>query len=114
MKSFMTDDNNDLMLDSRGYLYIGVDAEAYRQIIVNRIKLQQYEYPYNLERGINWLGYVLGVQTNLNIWEAQILNLVNKISFVNKISDWKYDVKGNNLEFRLIVDTDSGVIDIKG
>lgn len=114
MLSIITDENNDLQLDSVGNIKMDVGAEAYRQHLINRIRLQQYEYPYDLTRGINWLGYVLGHNVNLAIWESQLLELVNGISFVNEIVDWRYEIDNTNLQFKLVVDTDYGEIELKG
>ena len=114
MKSFINDDQNDLMLDSQGNIAVGSDLEAYEQVLKNVLRLQQYEYPYDLERGINWLGYALGREANLQIWESQLLDTVKSQSFVQRIKDWRYDVEDNNLVFLLIVETDAGDITIKG
>lgn len=114
MKSFITDENNDLTLDNLGNIRFEEGIEAYRQHIVNEIRLQQYEYPYDLTQGINWMGYVLGQKPNLVMWQSQFLGLISKMSFVKSILDWKYNIDGNNLLFNLVVDTDLGEITIRG
>lgn len=114
MLSIITDDKNDLQLDSVGNIKMDTGAEAYRQHLINRIRLQQYEYPYDLTRGINWMGYVLGHTINLNMWESQLLELVSNVSFVKTIVDWRYEVEETNLQFKLVVDTDYGEIELKG
>lgn len=114
MIGFITDDNNDIMLDSIGNIKTDTGAEAYRQHLINRVRLQQYEYPYDLTRGVNWLGYVLGHTVNLAVWQSQFLELVSKIDFVKSITDWKYNIKDRTLQFRLVVDTDYGQIELKG
>lgn len=114
MYSIITDSNNDIMLDKVGEIRTADGAEAYRQHLINRIRLQQYEYPYDLTRGINWLGYLLGHNINIAIWEKQLLDLVSGVPFVKSIDDWRYNINENNLEFRLVVDTDFGQIELKG
>lgn len=114
MKSFITDENNDLTLDKWGNIRMEDGIEAYRQHIVNEIRLQQYEYPYNLNLGINWMGYILGQTGNLVAWESQVLDMINAMPFVKKIVDWKTNVNKNTLLFQLVVDTDLGQIDIRG
>lgn len=114
MIGFITDDNNDIMLDEVGNLKMANGVEAYRQHIINRIRLQQYEYPYELNRGINWLGLVFGESRNLPAWQGQVLEMVKQFDFVKEITDWKYNVDGNNLLFRLVVNTDNGEIELKG
>lgn len=114
MIGFITDDNNDIMLDSVGQIKVASGTEAYRQHMVNRIRLQQYEYPYELTRGINWTGYLLGRNLNVNVWESQFLGLINSMGFVKEIVDWRYNIDKNNFLFRLVVDTDQGQIEIKG
>lgn len=114
MIGFITDENNDIMLDSIGNLKMADGIEVYRQHIINRVRLQQYEYPYDLSRGINWMGLVFGTLRNLPAWQSQILGLVKGIDFVKDVADWNYNVDGNNLLFRLVVNTDYGQIEFKG
>ena len=114
MLGFITDENNDIMLDSIGNIKTDTGAEAYRKHLINRIRLQQYEYPYDLPRGINWLGYVLGHSVNLAVWQSQLLDMVSNVSFVKSIIDWKYNIIDRTLEFKLVVDTDYGLIELKG
>lgn len=114
MKGFITDNNNDLTLDKWGNIRMEDGIEAYRQHIVNEIKLQQYEYPYNLNKGINYFGYILGQTGNLVAWESQVLDAINAMPFVKKIVGWETNIKNNNLLFELIVDTDLGEINIRG
>lgn len=114
MKGFITDSNNDLTFDKFGNLRFEEGIEAYRQHIVNEIRLQQYEYPYNLERGINYFGYILGQTGNLVAWESQVLDAINAMPFIQKIVEWKTNILNNTLLFQLVVDTDLGRIEIKG
>lgn len=114
MKGFITDENNDLTLDKWGDIKMDDGIEVYRQHIVNELRLQQYEYPYNPNKGINYLGYVLGQTGNLTAWETQLLDLINALPFVTRVVDWKANVINNNLAFELIVNTDLGEIQIKG
>jgi hypothetical protein len=114
MKSFITDENNDLTLDKWGNIRLEDGVEAYRQHIINVIRLQQYEYPYDLMRGINWIGYVFGQTANLTVWESQLFEVISKMSFIKNILDWKYNIEGNVLQFNLVVNTDLGEITIRG
>ena len=114
MKSFLTNIDNDIYLDSYGNFTTaeGIDAEA--QVLRNILRLQQYEYSYDLSRGIDYLGNVLTDAPNLIAWETQVLNTVKHLDFVNQITRWVYDVNNHNLEFRLSVKTDAGEIEIRG
>ena len=114
MKSFITDENNDLTLDKLGDIKVLTGIEAYRQHIVNELRLQQYEYPYNPNKGVNYLGFVLGQTGNLVAWESQVLDMINAMPFVIKIVEWKTNIVNRNLLFELVVDTDLGQIDIRG
>ena len=114
MLGFITDDNNDLILDDLGNLRMESGLEAYRQHIVNQLRLQQYEYPYALNDGVNYLGYIMGRAPNIKAWEAQVLELINNMPFVQKIVDWGYNIADNNFLFSLTVDTDLGQITVKG
>lgn len=114
MKGFITDENNDLTLDRLGNIRVEEGVEAYRQHIVNEIRLQQYEYPYDMNRGVNYFGYILGQTGNLVAWESQVLDIVNAMPFVKRIIEWKTNIKDNTLLFQLIVDTDLGQIEVRG
>lgn len=114
MKSILTDIDNDIYLDSYGNFATaeGIDAQA--QVIKNVLRLQQYEYSYDLSRGIDYLGNVLSDSPNLTAWQTQVLNIVKHLDFVNQITRWTYNVENKNLAFRLTVKTDNGEIDIRG
>ena len=114
MIGFITDENNDFVLDKWGDITMGDGLEVYRQNLVNDIKMQQFEYRYDPARGINYLGYVLGERGNLVAWEAQMLDLVNSKPFVKRVVDWKVNIVDRVLLFQLVVDTDLGQIEIKG
>lgn len=114
MIGFITDDNNDLTLDKFGNIRVLSGIEAYRQNLVNEIKLQQFEYRYDPTKGINYLGYILGSTGNLVAWESQMLDLINSKPFVKRVVDWKTNVVDNVLLFHLIVETDLGQIEIRG
>ena len=114
MKSFLTNIDNDIYLDSYGNFSIGEGIEAEEQVIKNVLRLQQYEYPYDLSRGIDYLGNVFSDSPNLTAWQSQILGVVKNLSFVLQITKWTYDTNNNNLQFELGVKTDSGEINIKG
>lgn len=114
MKSLATNIDNDLYLDSYGDFTVleGTDAEA--QVIKNILRLQQYEYSYDLSKGIDYLGSVLTDSPNLLAWQTQLLAVVKGLSFVRQITKWAYKVENNNLAFELSVRTDNGEINIKG
>ena len=123
MFSFLTDDKNDLYLDivdttgkavSNSVLVSDDSGDALRQIIVNRVRLQQGEYDYDLNRGIDYMGLLLTDTPNVRIWEKQILDLVSSISEVKGITYWNYGLDGNNFIFRLTVNSEYGTIEIKG
>ena len=114
MRSFATDIDNDIYLDSYGNFAIvdGVDAEA--QVIKNILRLQQYEYSYDLSRGIDYMGNVLTDSPNLVAWQSQMLDTVRRLSFVQQITRWVYKVEDKNLAFELSVKTDAGEVNVKG
>lgn len=114
MLGFITDDNNDLMLDQLGNIRMEEGLEAYRQNLVNSIRLQQYEYGYDLSQGLNYMGFVLGERVSVQAWESQMFDMLKKKPFVKSIVEWATDIEGNNFVFKLVVETDLGEIEIKG
>lgn len=114
MIGFITNDDNDLMLDTRGNIRMEGGAECYRQNLVNRLRLQKYEYPYDLDRGINWLGNAFGMNGNLALWQAEVLDLLGEIEYIDSMDEWILDIEDGNLLFLLTVGTQYGKITIKG
>ncbi len=123
MISFITDDNNDLYLDvvdtggkavSGAVLVMADGIEALRQIIVNRVRLQRGEYAYNLNRGIDYMGLLLTDKPLVKLWEEQVLSLVKRIEDVESIRHWNYGLDGNNFIFNLTVNSNYGIVEIKG
>jgi len=123
MFSFLTDNKNDLYLDitdtvgkaTSGSVLVSSDgAEALRQVIVNRVRLQQGEYEYDLSRGVDYMGLLLTDTPLVRIWENQVLELVDEIDEITGIDYWNYGLNGNNFEFRLTVNSEYGTVEIKG
>lgn len=123
MFSFLTNDKNDLYLNttdtgglavSGSVLVTASGAEALRQVIVNRVRLQRGEYEYDLTRGVDYMGLLLTDTPLVRIWEGQVLDLVRNISDITGIRYWNYGLKNNNFMFRLTVDSNYGIIEIKG
>lgn len=123
MFSFLTDKNNDLYLDvvdstdkavANSVLVTDDGADALRQVIVNRVRLQQGEYYYDLTRGIDYMGLLLTDTPNVRIWEKQVLDLIAEIPEITGIDYWNYGLDGNNFMFKLTVNSDYGTIEIKG
>ncbi len=123
MFSFLTDDNNDLYLNivdsvgdavSGSVLVTGTDAEALRQVIVNRVRLQQGEYGYNLTRGVDYMGLLLSDTPLVRLWEKQVFDLIDEIDEITGVSYWNYGLEGNNFVFRLTVNSEYGTVEIKG
>lgn len=123
MFSFLTNDKNDLYLSttntggkavSGSVLVTASGAEALRQEIVNRVRLQRGEYNYDISRGIDYMGLLLTDTPLVRIWEKQVFDVIDSISNITGVRYWNYGLNGNNFEFRLTVDSDYGVIEIKG
>lgn len=123
MFSLLTDKNNDLYLDvvdstdkaiANSVLVTDDGADALRQVIVNRVRLQQGEYSYDLTRGIDYMGLLLTDTPNVRIWEKQVLDLISEIPEITGIDYWNYGLDGNNFMFKLTVNSDYGTIEIKG
>lgn len=114
MIGFILNENNDLTLDSTADIQMGEGLVAYQQHLINILRTQQYENSYDVESGINYLGYVLGKGTNLGAWASQVQDAINATPFIQKITDWVYNVEDGNLKFALTVETDLGQITIKG
>ena len=114
MKCFATNLDNDIYLDPYGDFAIVESSQAEAQVLKNILRTQQYEYSYDLTRGIDYMGGVLTDSPNLLAWQNQLLDVVKGISFVKQITKWAYKVENNNLIFELSVKTDNGEINIKG
>lgn len=123
MFSFLTNDKNDLYLDitnsvgkatSGSVLVTSDGAEALRQVIVNRVRLQKGEYPYDISRGVDYMGLLLTDTPLVRLWEKQVLDLVDNIDEITAIRYWNYGLDGNNFMFRLTVDSQYGIVEIKG
>ena len=123
MFSLLTNDKNDLYLDitdavgkaTSGSMLVTSDgANALRQVIVNRVRLQQGEYAYNLSRGIDYMGLLLSDTPLVRLWEKQVLDLIGEIDEIKGIKYWNYGLKDNNFMFCLTVESEYGTVEIKG
>lgn len=111
MRSFLTDENNDLYLVNFS-LAIGEDKTAVAQIINNVLRTQKGEVDYDTERGIPYLETVLGDNPDVDLWSSYMVAAINDLEYVNRVVSFVPDVQDNTLTFTSRVSTIYGDINI--
>lgn len=111
MRSFLTDENNDLYLVNFS-LAIGEDKKAVAQIVNNVLRTQKGEVPYDNTRGIPYLETVLGDNPDVGLWSSYMISAIKNIEYVNRVISFVPSVQGNLLTYTSRISTIYGDFNI--
>jgi len=104
MKTFDTDENNDMFLVNHSMAY-ALDIEAVAKVAENVLLTQRGELEYSTTRGIPWFETVFTSVRNLPAWAASMVSSLKKVSNVTGLTSFDYDAQGNLVEFVAKINT---------
>lgn len=81
------------------------DLDAAKTVIDNTVRSQLGEYRYNTTKGIDYEGNVFSSSPNLQLFEAQVRRNVLRLSFVEQITSFEYNVNNGELSYSMTVST---------
>lgn len=113
MKTFDTDENNDIFLVNNGFAFV-YDVEAVAKVAENVLLTQRGELEYNTKRGIPWFETVFSSVRNLPAWSASMRSSLKKVSNVTGLTSFDYDVSGNTVEYVAKINTIYGEATVNG
>ena len=98
---------------SNGRFKIARGKDCYLVQIHSAIKTLLGELPLNPDEGIPYFGTIFGPSPAWGRaeWEERIRARIMKFDFVTGIERFETSVKGANLNFNIIVNTDEGIVD---
>lgn len=76
-----------------------------KTVIDNTVRSQLGEYRYNTTKGINYEGNIFTSSPNLQLFEAQVRRNVLRLSFVEQIVSFEYNVTNGDLTYSMTAST---------
>lgn len=115
MKTFLTDENNNLKIDSFGNLAIGEGIQAVVQLVQNAINTLKGEIQLNTTLGVPYFETVFNKQNpNISVWESYMVEEAEKVNGVIRVNRIQSKIKDNILTYEMEVLTDYGTTLIEG
>lgn len=114
MSTLLTNDNNDIYIDSTGSLVFADGKEATAQIIKNVLLTQRGELQLAINEGIPYFETVLGNNPDVYVWESYMVDAAEKVEHVQKVVSMESKVEGNTLRYTMQVQTDFGLVTVEG
>lgn len=113
MKTFATDENNDLYIDARGNLAILTGINACALCSESAIGVLRNEMPYQYDEGMPLMETAFLVYKPA-AFEAAARNQLLKVDHVTGVSKFFAEVIENNLSYTATIATDFGETVING
>lgn len=115
MKSFLTDKNNDLMLDGVRNIAIGEDIDAVVQLVQNAVNTLKGEIQLDTTLGVPYFETIFNKQNpNVSIWESYMVEEVEKINGVVRVNSIKSKIENNSLSYEMEILTIYGTTNVTG
>lgn len=114
MITISTDENNDIFLDDSNSISFSKDKEAIANIMTNITRTQTGELMYDNSRGIPYMETVFSNPVNIDIFEASLINSVEKIDNVVNVKSIEFIANNEILEYNMEVNTNFGEVIVNG
>lgn len=115
MKSFLTNENNDLYLDGSRQLAMGEDIDAAVQTVQNKLNTLKGEIQLDIDKGIPYFETIFNQQTpDLSSWESYMIEEAEKVDGVIRVESMITRVKDNQLTYEMTIRTKYGLTQIIG
>lgn len=114
MITISTNSDNDLYLDVNGNLAITKDINALSDVIKNKILTALGEAQFDVFAGIPYFETVFTDTPLIDLFQASIIETIEKTDGVNRVSDFEYTQNNGVLSYVATVETIYGDIQING
>ena len=121
-----TDSRNDIYIDAFGKLAMSTEQEALSNIVLNVFRTNYGELQFNTDDGIPYFATIFNNTPNVRMFEAFLRSRALSISGVESVGAFSYDIsestigdgakklKEYHLNYRLMLNSDIGVITVNG
>lgn len=115
MRSFLTDENNDLKLDGFRNIAIGEDIDAVVQLVQNALNTLKGEIQLDTSLGVPYFETILNKQNpNVSIWESYMIEEAEKVSGVVRVNSIQTRIANNVLSYTMEILTIYGATTVTG
>lgn len=115
MKSFLTDENNDLKLDGVRNIAIGEDINAVVQLVQNALNTLLGEIQLNTSLGVPYFETILNKQNpNVSVWESYMVEEAEKVNGVVRVNNIQTRIENNVLSYTMEILTIYGQTTVSG
>ena len=115
MKSFLTDENNDLKLDGVRNIAIGEDIDAVVQLVQNALNTLRGEIQLDTSLGVPYFETILNKQApNVSVWESYMVEEAEKVDGVVRVNNIQTRIANNVLSYTMEILTVYGKAKVEG
>lgn len=113
MKSFLTDENNDLYLNGQNQVATGSDNEAIAQIVINALRTIKGELQLNIDSGVPYFETIFNKNPDIQLWQGFMIEEAEKIDGVIKVDSMDITIDDDQLSYEMKIKTIYGEISVK-
>lgn len=114
MKTLSQSSTNDMFIGSDGVLSITTGRLSYADIISDTIRTMRGEIQLDKNIGIDYMGTVFKSVSRVYIWKHYVTKSIDALPFVKSIVsfDASYISKSRIMNYRLVIQTDNGIVEV--
>ena len=114
MKTISLNKNNDFYLDDAGNLALSLDTDAMSEISKNIVLTNKGELEFDILSGIPYSETIFSENSNLDIFQSEIIQALEKLDGVQRVSSFSYKVENNVYKYAVTLITDFGTVVLNG
>lgn len=114
MKTISLNKNNDLYLDDAGNLALALNSNAMSEISKNIVLTNKGELEFSILSGVPYFETIFSENSNFDIFQAEIIQALEKLEGVQRVSSFSYKVENNVYKYAVTLITDFGTVVLNG
>lgn len=108
------DENADIFLDEYGNIAMSDNAQALSFITLNAIRTVRGELIFNSSLGVPYFTTIFASPANIQMWEFYVKETAGNVPGITAVDSFVYQINGNNLNYEMVLSTDTGEVTING
>lgn len=91
-----------------GLLAVAEGQRAIEVLVIRAVKTQLNEMEFNADAGVNYKGFVLGVEFKAASFQAAVIKAVKSVPYVKTVNSFLMAKVGSVLHYNVVYTTDYG------
>lgn len=114
MKTLSQSPDNDMFIGPDGILSVTTGRLSYADIISDTIRTMKGEIQLDKNLGIDYMGTVFKSVSRVYIWKHYVSKAIGALPFVKSILsfDASYISQSRTMNYKLVVQTDDGIVEV--